>query len=222
MTDDELERELAALRQLGAARLEPVRLHHIEVLAQRASPHQGTVRRLLDAKLANALRLLKARCESAQGAPPQALVMTVAPKGQAALTELIRHAAHQAQDKGAVMGTGGTTQAPGQRPVLPAAHYFRNTWSKLSVDKRVTQALARGPQNAGPLNAHMLVLRSLAQLRDISPDYVNRFTAYVDTLLCLDQWERGQAAQGKATTDVAGKPKPKPKPKPTSHRPSRK
>jgi hypothetical protein len=65
--------------------------------------------------------------------------------------------------------------------------YFRNTWSKLSVDRHVTQAIEQAPENAGPLNSHRLVLRSLALMRDISPDYLNRFVSYVDTLLWLDQ-----------------------------------
>jgi hypothetical protein len=33
----------------------------------------------------------------------------------------------------------------------------------------------------------MLVLRSLGLMRDISPDYLNRFMAHVDTLLCLEE-----------------------------------
>jgi hypothetical protein len=55
------------------------------------------------------------------------------------------------------------------------------------VQKQVTQAMAQAPQNAGPINSHMLVLRSLGLMRDISPDYLNRFMAHVDTLLCLEE-----------------------------------
>jgi hypothetical protein len=55
------------------------------------------------------------------------------------------------------------------------------------VGKRVTQALDQAPKNAGPINSHRLVLQSLALMREISPDYLNRFTSYVDALLCLDQ-----------------------------------
>jgi hypothetical protein len=40
----------------------------------------------------------------------------------------------------------------------------------------------------------MLVLRSLGLMRDISPDYLNRFMGYVDTLLCLDEAGVGKAA----------------------------
>jgi hypothetical protein len=65
--------------------------------------------------------------------------------------------------------------------------HFRNTWSKLSVDKQVAKALGQGPRNAGPINSHRLVLASLALMREISPDYLNRFMCYADALLCLDQ-----------------------------------
>jgi len=78
----------------------------------------------------------------------------------------------------------------GSRSELKTIRNFRNTWAKLSVDKQVAQALEQAPKNAGPINSHMLVLRSLALMRDISPDYLNRFISYADTLLCLDQCEK--------------------------------
>jgi hypothetical protein len=36
----------------------------------------------------------------------------------------------------------------------------------------------------------MLVLRSLAMMQDISPDYLNRMVSYADTLLALDPGEK--------------------------------
>jgi hypothetical protein len=72
---------------------------------------------------------------------------------------------------------------------------FRQQLGKISVQKQVTQAIAQAPQNAGPINSHMLVLRSLGLIRDLSPDYLNRFMGYVDTLLFLED-----AGQNKAVT----------------------
>jgi hypothetical protein len=75
--------------------------------------------------------------------------------------------------------------------------YFRNTWAKLSVDRRVSASnRARSKDHAGPLNSHLLVLRSFALMRNISPDYLNRFVSYVDTLLWLDQADRNKQAHG--------------------------
>ncbi len=35
-------------------------------------------------------------------------------------------------------------------------------------------------------------LRSLGLMRDISPDYLNRFMVHVDTLLCLDEADKNK------------------------------
>ena len=94
-----------------------------------------------------------------------------------------------------------------QRPWSPSGHgrldnprveEFRQQLGKISVQKQVTQAIAQAPQNAGPINSHMLVLRSLGLMRDLSPDYLNRFMAYVDTLLILDAPQSVKAQPKKA------------------------
>ena len=85
----------------------------------------------------------------------------------------------------------------GARVELKTIRRFRNTWSKLSADTQLTQALAQAPKNAGPINSHMLVLRSLALMREISPDYLSRFMSYADTLLCLDQGEKEKLGNAK-------------------------
>jgi hypothetical protein len=43
----------------------------------------------------------------------------------------------------------------------------------------------------------MLVLRSLGLMRDLSPDYLNRFMGYVDTLLILEDSGRSKPASKK-------------------------
>ena len=56
--------------------------------------------------------------------------------------------------------------------------------------------MASGPQNAGPINPHMLVLRALGLLREISPDYLNRFMVHLDTLLCLHDQQTPSSTSG--------------------------
>jgi len=85
----------------------------------------------------------------------------------------------------------GTGEAP-SGTVSPARElkslrYFRSTWSRLSAEQQLAQALAQAPENAGPLNSHLLVLRALQLMQDVSPDYLQRFMSYVDTLLWLEQ-----------------------------------
>lgn len=70
---------------------------------------------------------------------------------------------------------------------MASVRRFRRSWSKIAAVDQVDRAVDRGPVNAGPLNSHMLVLRSLALMRKLSPDYLQRFLSHVDTLLWLDQ-----------------------------------
>ena len=99
----------------------------------------------------------------------------VATKARTPLAELNEHIA-------AVTGHAVTAQAE-----LRSAHAFRETWSRISAADDVAQAVQRGPENAGPLNSHMLVLRTLGLLSELSPDYLRRFMAHADTLLWLDE-----------------------------------
>ena len=204
---------LEALRGDGADRFDPVRWRFIEALARRSQQHQGEARRIINGKLAETLTNYRQRFEQAQNeardtvariseqfpeaggelqrlfaeADFGALNRFVAglEKRHSPLAELTRHLAQLSPQE----GDGGATQAPGARGELKAIRNFRKTWSKLAVDKQLAQAIEQAPDNAGPLNSHMLVLRSLALMRDISPDYLSRFMSYVDTLLWLDQAE---------------------------------
>lgn len=211
---------IASLRAQGADRFDPVRLHYVEALAKRATAHQGAVKDVLDAKLAQAVAAFKLRFDVARGDAEKAVEHAVRhhPHAAGGLQQLL--AAGDVKGVQQTIATLKTGEPPASlsallrrleqhppqhavtRPELDAAprtelktiRNFRNTWSKLSVDKQVAQALEQAPKNAGPINSHMLVLRSLALMRDISPDYLNRFMSYADTLLCLDQGEKEKPA----------------------------
>lgn len=223
-TSRDLNALIVSLRKAGADRFDPVRLHYIDVLARRAMAHQGSVRRMLDAKLAQALAAFRERFEQAQCDARETLARSVQqyPDAQsdlqrlvvegdfnglrqfvttlktreqcASLSALVHRLEHHSPETASTRGGTDTAvhvaAAPGARSELKTIRKFRNTWSKLSADKQVAQALEQAPANAGPINSHMLVLRSLALMRDISPDYLNRFMSYADTLLCLDQGEK--------------------------------
>ena len=199
---------VCALRLEGADRLDPVRFHYIEVLAQRAGSQSGSVKRILDGKLDAAVAALRQRLEQAQG---DALRATVAVPAASAiqretLGDLVRHIAQQTPQPS---GTGiAASMVTTPRTELKSVHYFRNTWSKLSAEKQVTQAMGQAPKNAGPINSHVVALRSLALMRDTSPDYLNRFMSYVDTLLCLDHSDKPRPATAKVPR--ASKPRPQP------------
>jgi hypothetical protein len=209
---------IAALGGAGAAQFDPVRFHYIEALAQRRVSHQGEVRHHLDSKLTVALTELNERFTHAQSEARNKindiksnlqladeigfledqfsrgnfktlhrrisyLEHRPGPSPLAELTRYLNQHSPEAQES----GVAEQTESPSE---LKAIRYFRNTWSKLSVDKQIAQAMEQAPENAGPLNSHYLVLRSLELMREISPDYLNRFMSYADTLLCLEQAER--------------------------------
>lgn len=73
---------------------------------------------------------------------------------------------------------------------LKTVRESRATWARLSVDRQVSVAMKQAPKNAGPINSHMLVLRSLAMMQAISPAYLSRMVSYVDTLLSLDPGDK--------------------------------
>jgi hypothetical protein len=207
---------IASLRNAGADQFDPVRLHYVEVLAQRASAHQGSVKRMLDAKLGQALTAFKERFAQAQSDASESVargvqqyphaaddlqrlfvagdfkelrrsIATLKTREQcASLSALVR----QLEEHSSENADARAAENIGPRSELKTIRNFRNTWAKLSVDKQVAQALEQAPKNAGPINSHMLVLRSLALMRDVSPDYLNRFMSYADTLLCLAQGEK--------------------------------
>ena len=70
---------------------------------------------------------------------------------------------------------------------LHSVRQFRELLARLDSEKRVTRVISEGPAAPGPLNPQALVIRTLATLRDLSPDYLRRFVSYADTLLWLEQ-----------------------------------
>ncbi len=176
---------LAALRARGDDRVDPVRFRFIEALARRADAHGGEARRLLDARIA---QLLAAYGEALDKEPAALAVQEETTPTPGALAALVEHLALHAPILGEGVAPAGTT------PELKTLRYFRSTWSKLSADRRLTQSLAKVPDNAGPLNSHHLVHRALILMRELSPEYLNRFMSYVDALLWIDQANASMAA----------------------------
>ncbi|MDO9436842.1 DUF2894 domain-containing protein [Hydrogenophaga sp.] len=154
-----------------------VRAHYREALASRLQGAPPAVQRVLQQKL----RQLDDTSRQAEPAvaipaePPRRRAAVVPRKPVSPLAQLNQHIADGVQPPGAA------------RPELRSAQAFRETWSRICAENDVHQAVQRAPENAGPLNSHMLVLRTLGMMRTLSPDYLRRFMAHADTLLWLDQ-----------------------------------
>ncbi|NVM86658.1 hypothetical protein FHT32_000281 [Variovorax sp. SG517] len=201
----------------GDQRFDPVRFRVIEAMARRAASLDGEVRRIVDDKV---IALLAAYGEDLEKAKAAEVTKQQAQPERDAFADLIEHIARHAPaaddvpaDVSAI--AAAKTTAPGKaapRPrsspsVAPAPaaelksiRYFKSTWSRLSADRRLNQSLAKVPQNAGPLNSHQLVHRSLTLMRDMSPEYLNRFMAYVDALSWVEQLNGGGATAANAAS----------------------
>jgi hypothetical protein len=216
--DDDQAAAISALCEQGAQRIDPLRLHLIQTLSRRARGQQGAVRRLLDERLALLVAGCQERCEAPSGRPLRAAAAATPaapPAAERPLAALLRRLAEQASSpvvgeggEGAAGAGGGASFGPPPRE-LKALQQSRRTWSRLSAGQELSRLLAQRPENAGPLNSHLLVLRSLESMRDISPDYLRRFMASVDALAWLDDASFGAAATpGKGTNGAApGKPR---------------
>jgi hypothetical protein len=162
---------LEALRQTGE-RLDPVRLHYLKLLSQRITTAPDAVQRVLEGKLDAALTELAQRLAKTQPASSD----DETPRAATPLTALNHYL------RG--LKPPGDSEA---RTDLASVRRFRETWQRITAEDQVAEAVERCPANAGPLNSHRLVLRTLALLRDLSPDYLRRFLSQVETLQWLEQ-----------------------------------
>lgn len=152
-----------------------VRTRYREALARRMQTAPEAVQRVLREKLA---ALPVETADEAEAAPTETTRRRAAPAARKPLTPLAELNQH-------ICVTTG--QPAGARTELRSAQAFRETWSRICAEDDVAQAQQRGPENAGPLNSHMLMLRTLGLMRELSPDYLRRFMAHADTLLWLDE-----------------------------------
>jgi len=114
--------------------------------------------------------------QGAGGSGQPASLADILRRDEQQLVEASRHSA------------GDTALRQSQNLALPSTvHHLRAALEKRSADKVVTGAIMDIPEDAGPLNPQKLIVQSLASMRDLSPQYLNRFVAYIDTLLWLEE-----------------------------------
>lgn len=89
---------------------------------------------------------------------------------------------------------------------LRSVRRFRRMWKGVEALEQLAHATARQPANAGPLNSHVLVLRSLALMRELSPEYLRRFLVQIEALQWMERAvERLPKEAAKAAATKAGK-----------------
>lgn len=193
MTDIPVGERLAALAARGAAARAPLPFAFARALARRLEGLGGP----LGERLASRLESQLARCEALLAAAPDTPAAPRSPGPLAALAASLAQGGFQplpaaqaaTADLPSPPGLQGPSLAdPGAGPAeLKTLRHFRDNWSKLSAAQQLAEALAQAPQNAGPLNPQVLVLRALSRMEQLAPDYLTRFMAYAETLLWLEQ-----------------------------------
>ena len=196
---------LEALRARGATPADAVRLRFIESLARRAGAHEGDARRLLDERVATLLATHGDALEAARSAAGAAPPPSSGAPGRGALAALVDLLERRAATPERTLHP--PPASPDQRsPAEPQAiEFFRRTWARLSAEQRLAQSRQALPENAGPLHSHHLVHRSLTLMRDLSPEYFERFVSHVDALLWLEQASAEVVDASPATRAGAGR-----------------
>ncbi len=204
---------LAALREAGAHRFDPVCFRYIEALATRTEQQPGAIRRVLERSLQDALANYLARRDSARqsmaqiggslarrfpdaGAEIEGLVAQTderalqqlgarleARADRGSLSELIRRLDRPSTDT----STRNPASTPGAPRELKALRESKASWTRLRIDRQLQQSQASIPANPGPLNSLLLVLRALQTMQEISPSYLQHFIAHLETLSWLDR-----------------------------------
>jgi hypothetical protein len=190
----------ASLRDAGAGHVDPVSWHYLEVLGERMRGQSGHAQELLKEKWRTALQQFELKLQTP---PPQEQIEQTVPSPSVLavlLSEMARHAAAAHIPSPAL-----TSKPRAWCAESPRIQQFKQQLNKINVQMQVKQAIAQAPQNAGPINSHMLVLRSLGLMRDASPDYLNRFMTYVDTLLSLEGAAKVNASPKKSASVVKAK-----------------
>lgn len=187
---------LDAWREQGADRLDPVGFHRIDALERRAAVLDGAARALLDARLATLIDGFAkrvARADDDAEVTRETAQATTSVPARGALAALVEGFARDAQ-----------ADRRGLDPEL--VDYFRTMWSKVRTEQQYRQSLDQVPRNAGPLNSNSLVHRSLATMRELSPEYLQQFLSYVDALAWLEDLAGGAQPEKEAPRAKAAKP----------------
>lgn len=162
---------LAAWREQGADRLDPLRFARMQALAARVHASEGKVRELLEQRLA-------------------ALVEAYAADLAAQAGEADAAGNKQAEGPLAVLAQEITRRAAGVNPAypdVPMLDSLRGFWGRLRTAGQLRHALAEEPTDAGPLNSGRLAHRAMATMRAQCPDYLRHFVAYADALASLER-----------------------------------
>jgi hypothetical protein len=192
---------LEALRRDGADARNPVQFRYLESLASRLDA-RGLRHSAHWQRLAQAVSDFGAACQS-ERSEPAATTLSDTPSP---LTELLATLnARQAVEPdhngasleqrvfGAALESDSDSGPEGKGPQLRPLRALAKARAEMGnrhLHQRLHHAITQIPADAGPMNAHRLVSRALAEMQRLSPDYTLRFARYTDTLMALERLGR--------------------------------
>ncbi len=192
---------IASLRERGAHQFDPPRFRYLEALSRRAQAHQGAVKQALDTKLAAAVAAYQAKFEQAGSGSghPGAVLRGSEHRGPLGdLVDYIEQLGCTQEEDHPSAAAAAPSSSGAALAELKTLRQFRHTWTRLSIDQQLSRSQQKIPENPGPLNSHLLVLRSLKLMQETSPAYLKRFMSHVESLFWLDQASfGGLPTQGK-------------------------
>lgn len=165
--------------------------------------HAGRVA-ALERRAAAQPAAVQALLHSRMPAPPPAMPGATPPAEPARpLAELLAHIGRQSAPGATAVALAPQPKAAAGPQELRAVRAWRGTWSQLAVQRRVTQALAQVPPQAGPLNTQRLVHEVLSTLDALAPAYLHRLVAQLEALLWLER--EAQGPRPRATARPGGR-----------------
>lgn len=175
----DLQSQLQALHNAGAQRLDPLRFRYLKTMLQRLPLAPQATQPLLLERLSRSIQAYQAHWQEQGAKAARKAPLPVSAPGCEPLRGLNRYI-HQVTQS-------NSPQGPQAWPEMKNLAGFREVWANIAVDDQLDRAMVRQPDNAGPLNSHRLVLRTLSLMRQASPDYLRRLMNQIDTLLWLEQ-----------------------------------
>ena len=171
---------LESLRDHESRQHDPVRYRYLETLAARLPGQPPAVQEILAHRLRQAVA---AYAESASSVGGDSAAGPVVARAVSPMAQLNLDVAARAQADAQRARRQGDANAT----TMKSVREFGQVWSRIAAQQQIAQALQRGPENAGPLNPHKLMLRSLGLMRRLSPDYLRHFLSQVQSLVALEQ-----------------------------------
>lgn len=196
--DTALQSQLEQLRHHGADQLDPIQFRYLEACEHRLRT-KGLQHGRHWQKLALAVVEYQSSLEPSQKPTP-----TIAARPSSPLAALL-DALNQPTDAPAKAPRSaleqrifGDMDQPEQTHLPPtgvpkplkAMARAKADQSTHAIQERIHHAIESTPKDAGPMNAHRLVSRALSEMQRLSPEYLERFARYTDTLMALERLGR--------------------------------